>query len=81
MRETCACLTRLMTTLKPEYAAILESVDLGGRPLAGAARDLGITSNNASVRLHRARRALRQRVQQSCGTCATHGCLDCDCRN
>jgi RNA polymerase sigma-70 factor (ECF subfamily) len=30
--------------------------------------------------LHRARRALRKQVQVTCGMCATHGCVDCDCR-
>jgi RNA polymerase sigma-70 factor (ECF subfamily) len=39
----------------------------------------GITPNNASVRLFRAREALRQQLQRSCGTCAEHGCLDCSC--
>jgi RNA polymerase sigma-70 factor (ECF subfamily) len=33
------------------------------------------------VRLHRARAALKTRLEQSCGTCATHGCLDCTCRS
>ena len=43
------------------------------------AEDLGITPNNATVRLHRARKALKRELERSCGTCATHGCLDCGC--
>jgi hypothetical protein len=39
----------------------------------------GINSNNAGVRVFRARDALRKQVQRSCGTCATHGCVDCTC--
>jgi RNA polymerase sigma-70 factor (ECF subfamily) len=31
------------------------------------------------VRLHRARQALKRELERSCGTCATHGCLDCTC--
>lgn len=76
----CACVLSLRETLKPEYAAILERVDVEERPIAEAADEFGITANNATVRLHRARRALRERVMQSCGTCAEHGCLDCGCR-
>ena len=40
----------------------------------------GITPNLAMVRLHRARRALRLRLEESCRACAAHGCLDCSCR-
>ena len=43
------------------------------------AGELAITPNNAAVRLHRARTALRRQLERSCGTCATHGCLDCRC--
>jgi len=31
------------------------------------------------VRLHRARKALRERLTASCRACAEHGCLDCSC--
>ena len=43
------------------------------------AAEAGISSNNASVRLYRAREALRKQVARACGTCADHGCLDCHC--
>jgi RNA polymerase sigma-70 factor (ECF subfamily) len=29
--------------------------------------------------VHRARAALRRRIEQACGTCSVHGCLDCSC--
>ncbi|MGH7821909.1 MAG: hypothetical protein ACREQ9_19275 [Candidatus Binatia bacterium] len=58
---------------------MLRRVDLDERSLAGAADALGITTNNAAVRLHRARRALRRQLERSCGTCAEHACLDCRC--
>lgn len=48
-------------------------------PLQKVAKALGITTNNATVRLHRARRALKRELERSCGICATHGCLDCTC--
>ena len=75
----CACFVELLPTLKPEYAEVLRRVDLGGEPVGRVAQALGVTSNNASVRLHRARQALRRSLESSCGTCATHGCLDCEC--
>lgn len=77
--EVCACATSLLDTLKPEYAEALRRVDLGGAGVKAFAADAGITANNASVRLHRAREALRRQLAASCGTCAEHGCLDCSC--
>ncbi len=76
----CACVTNLVATLKPEYAAAIRRVELGGESLEAYASDSGITRGNAAVRLFRARQALRRRVEQSCGTCATHGCYQCECR-
>lgn len=75
----CACMEALLPDLKPEYGAMIRKVDLEEAPVARAAADLGITMNNAHVRLHRARQALKRRLELACGTCATHGCLDCAC--
>ena len=80
-REVCACMSELVVTLKPEYADILRRVDLGETRIERAAEELGITANNAAVRLHRARQALRQRLEQMCGVCAHHGCLNCTCKD
>lgn len=77
--EVCACVSGLLETLKPEYARVIKRVDLEGTTVAAVARELGITANNAGVRLHRAHEALRRQLIQSCGTCVAHGCLDCDC--
>jgi RNA polymerase sigma-70 factor (ECF subfamily) len=78
--EICGCVTGVMATLKPEFQQALDTVDLQERSLADLATDAGITANNAAVRVHRAREALRTRVQATCGLCATHGCVDCSCR-
>jgi len=75
----CACMGTLLPNLKPEYAEVLRRVDLEQAPLASVADALSITTNNATVRLHRARQALKRQLERSCGTCATHGCLDCSC--
>lgn len=78
-RVACACVLQLVDTLKDDYARILREVDVGGRPVVEVAGELGITANNAGVRLHRARQALKKRVVELCATCATHGCVDCTC--
>ncbi|WP_243317124.1 RNA polymerase sigma factor [Geothrix paludis] len=76
----CQCIKALLPTLKPAEANALEAIDLGGQTLAEAATHLGITPNAMAVRLHRARKALREKVERTCRTCAAHGCLDCRCR-
>lgn len=78
--EVCGCLGGAIDALKPEYRDALRLVDLAERPLAELAREAGITEGNAAVRVHRARAALRKRIAESCGACATHGCLDCQCK-
>jgi RNA polymerase sigma-70 factor (ECF subfamily) len=78
-RVICACVGDLVPLLKPEYAELLARVDVRGEGLDTAAESLGITPGNARVRIHRARAALRDEVERSCRTCATHGCLDCSC--
>jgi RNA polymerase sigma factor (sigma-70 family) len=75
----CRCVAELAATLKPEYAEALARVELDGVPVKDYAAESGITSNNAAVRVFRAREALRKQVARSCGTCADHGCLDCTC--
>lgn len=78
-RAVCACLGRLLPALKPDYATLLRRLDLNGEASTSVAASLGITRNNLIVRLHRARRQLRERLKQTCRLCATHGCLDCQC--
>ncbi len=75
----CACLGPLVNQLRPAYAELIRRVDLEGEPPAAVAGDLNLTSNNLTVRLHRARQALRARLEQTCGICTKHGCLNCTC--
>jgi RNA polymerase sigma factor (sigma-70 family) len=75
----CSCVAALAQTLKPEYAAALQRVEIDGLAVKDYARELGISSSNAAVRVFRAREALRKQVARACGTCADHGCLDCTC--
>ena len=75
----CNCLYKLLQTIKPEYAEVIWRVDLQELPRKAVAKDLGITLNNLTVRLHRGRQALKTRLEQMCRTCPVHGFLDCDC--
>ena len=76
--EICACVGRLSTTLKPEYADALRAIE--GAAVKAYADRHGLSASNAGVRVFRAREALKKRVAESCGTCADHGCRDCSCR-
>lgn len=77
--ELCHCFEALLPALAPAHEEILRRVDLGGMRPVDFAAEAGISPNNAMVRLHRARKALRVRLVEACGTCAEHGCLDCRC--
>ncbi|AKV00922.1 RNA polymerase sigma-70 factor, ECF subfamily [Labilithrix luteola] len=77
--RACGCVRALTTGLKPEYRELLEKVDVDGVSVPDAAGQLGITANNAAVRLYRARQALKKRVEDTCRSCASHGCVDCTC--
>jgi RNA polymerase sigma-70 factor, ECF subfamily len=79
-QEICQCVSGLLPTLKPEYRVALQMVDIQDGKLSELARQSGISTENAAVRVHRARKALRRRIEQACGACADHGCLDCQCK-
>ncbi|HSU58870.1 MAG TPA: sigma-70 family RNA polymerase sigma factor [Bryobacteraceae bacterium] len=79
-QEICRCVSGLLDDLKPEYRDALRVVDLDDGKLSDLAEQSGISAENAAVRVHRARKALRRKVEQACGTCAEHGCFDCHCK-
>jgi RNA polymerase sigma-70 factor (ECF subfamily) len=79
--DICGCISGLLDTLKPEYQRALNTVDLQERSLRDLAGEAHITENNAAVRIHRARQALRKQVMATCGICAAHGCVDCTCKS
>lgn len=78
--EICACIGRLASTLKAEYAEALQVIDVQGTSVKAFADERGLSPSNAGVRVFRAREALKRRVIESCGTCAEHGCQNCTCR-
>lgn len=77
--SSCQCVKGLKESLKPEYAEILQRVEIDGTPVKAFAAERGITASAAGVRVHRARNALREKVQGTCGACAAEGCQDCTC--
>jgi RNA polymerase sigma factor (sigma-70 family) len=79
-QTACACIGDVIRDLKGEYRAAIQEVDLGGQTVEDFARANGITPNNASVRLHRARKSVAKELTAVCGSCAEHNCLDCSCK-
>jgi RNA polymerase sigma-70 factor (ECF subfamily) len=80
-RVVCQCFKDLLPLLKDEYSELLRRVDLEGQSISDISREKKITPNNTRVKLHRARIALRKQLEISCGSCAEHACLDCDCKH
>ena len=78
--KVCACIGDVVSDLKTEYRKAIEHVDLAGESVESFAQLQNTTANNASVRLHRARKAVAKKLVQICGVCAEHKCLDCTCR-
>jgi RNA polymerase sigma-70 factor (ECF subfamily) len=77
--RACACSGRLAEALRPAYAEVLRRIDRDGEDAAIVARSLGVSPGTLHVRLHRARRALRDRVQRHCKVTSHRPCLDCAC--
>jgi RNA polymerase sigma-70 factor (ECF subfamily) len=78
-RTFCQCAVRELTNIRKEYSQALETVEMQDVPVHTYAGRERITPGNASVRLHRARKALAQRIQLVCGPCTGAGCFDCRC--
>ncbi|CAN5385536.1 N/A [soil metagenome] len=75
----CACFEDLISTMNPEYAQLIKTMELGEERSDVMAEQLGITRNHLKVKRYRARKQLRQRLEETCQACATQGCLDCTC--
>lgn len=78
--KICACFIKVLPTLQSGYFHMLERIDLRGESREEIARELGVTSNLVRVRLHRARRALKDALLDSCQACChEQGFMDCEC--
>jgi RNA polymerase sigma-70 factor (ECF subfamily) len=69
-----ACVSGEVKGLKATFRTLLGQVYLEGMPLKEVAAREGLTANNAAVRLHRARGALRQAMQSLCQSCPADDC-------
>jgi len=78
-RVLCQCFKRLLPSVPPQYRELLSAVDLQGEDIGEVANRLGVTRNNLTVRLHRARKHLRDALTETCRACSDEGCLDCTC--
>ena len=79
-KAVCKCMHDILPSMKAEYGEILKRAELDEEPLPKLAKRMGLSRNNATVRLHRARKSLKDRLLTTCGACAAHGCLDCACK-
>lgn len=79
IEDRCRCSLAQLETLPTSYADILRRIDVEGASLDEAAKELSITVNNATVRLSRARGALRERMIAHCGTASSAQCSACGC--
>ena len=68
------CLKTALAALKPDYRDLIDRTYLHETPLKDVARDLDLTANNAAVRLHRARAALRTHMASACAACPLAHC-------
>ena len=74
-----ACLAALLPALKADQADLFRRAEIENRALKDMAHRERTSPADIAVRLHRARAALKKKVLQACGACATHASMDCAC--
>ncbi|MFQ5346345.1 MAG: RNA polymerase sigma factor [Rhodothalassiaceae bacterium] len=74
--QVCACVHEHLPRLRPEHRELLREIDFNGRSLAEVAAALHLSAGTLRVRLHRARRALRETLRTGCPRCleGAEGC-------
>lgn len=80
-RRICDCFEALLPGLKPEYGELIHALDLSREPSEQVRERLGLSGTNLKVRHHRARQALRRKLEETCRVCAEHHCIDCTCES
>ena len=76
---SCDCSVKLLEELPDSYRQALTLVDMQGMNVKDYADRASITANNASVRLFRARQALREKLASTCNTTSAAECQSCVC--
>lgn len=65
-RQMTDCVREVLATLPPQQRQLLVAADVLDRTAPEIARDARITTGNAKIRLHRARRALQAALETRC---------------
>ena len=77
--EMSTCVREYVARLAPEHRAVIELKDLEGLTSQEIAKRLGVSVDNAKIRLHRARQALRRELERGCEFYQSEtGTLACD---
>lgn len=64
--ELARCMEPMLDTLEHEDRALLQRVDMLGEPQVEIAREIGISVSGMKSRVQRARRRLRERLEDCC---------------
>ena len=75
----CACAVDLTNSLAPGQAELIRLVDLEEFSLEEVAAQLLSTKNAATVRLHRARQNLKDKLREHCGVIDASSARRCSC--
>ena len=65
-RQMSQCVQNLLAKLPPQQRQVLAQADMLDQTVPEIARDTGITTGNAKIRLHRARRAMKAVLESHC---------------
>ncbi len=77
--EMSTCVREYVARLAPEHRTVIELKDLEGLTNQEIAARLGVSVDNAKIRLHRARQALRRELERGCEFYQSEtGTLACD---
>ncbi len=80
--EMSTCVREYVARLAPEHRSVIELKDLEGLTSQEIAARLGVSVDNAKIRLHRARQALRRELERGCEFYQSEtGTLACDRKN
>jgi len=77
--DICDCGVEEFEKLPESLQEVMIRVDLFEQSCAEVAEELDLSVNATRVRAHRARRAMRERLQDRCGVTTAHECRHCEC--
>lgn len=79
VEHPCACALDLTNSLPPGQANLIRLVDIEEHSLKDAAARMSATKNATTVRLHRARQNLREKLLEHCGVTDARSASRCSC--